>query len=180
MQNPFTTTFSKIPEYTYIRTEEPDEIIANFSYDIPSESVYKITGVRGSGKTVILAKVEEEYSSDTKKSDGWIVYRLSPVRDTLQQFAALLHKEDFIKNDPKSKSLNLSASVLGTSARFGISATKDDSFFDLGVEIEEMLKIAQENHKKILIGIDEVSKSQEMIIFASEFGKWLRAGYPVY
>ena len=33
---------------------------------------------------------------------------------------------------------------------------------------------------KILIGIDEVSKSQEMIKFASEYGRWLRAGYPVY
>ena len=60
MQNPFTTTFSKTPEYTYIHTEKTEEILENFIYDNPSESVYKITGVRGSGKTVILAKVEEE------------------------------------------------------------------------------------------------------------------------
>ena len=60
MQNPFTTTFSKTPESTYIHTNMIDEILENFSYDNPSESVYKITGVRGSGKTVILAKVEEE------------------------------------------------------------------------------------------------------------------------
>ena len=58
MQNPFTTTFSKIPANTYIPTEQEQEIIENFSYDNPSESVYKITGVRGSGKTVLLAKVE--------------------------------------------------------------------------------------------------------------------------
>ena len=37
-----------------------EEILENFVYENPSESVYKITGVRGSGKTVILAKVEEE------------------------------------------------------------------------------------------------------------------------
>ena len=52
MQNPFTTTFSKTPEYTYIHTEKTEEILENFTYDNPSESVYKITGVRGSGKTV--------------------------------------------------------------------------------------------------------------------------------
>ena len=62
MQNPFTTTFSKVPENTYIHTEKTDEILENFLYDNPSELVYKITGVRGSGKTVILAKVEEELS----------------------------------------------------------------------------------------------------------------------
>ena len=57
MQNPFTTTFSKTPGNTHsIHTEKTEEILENFIYDNPSESVYKITGVRGSGKTVILAK----------------------------------------------------------------------------------------------------------------------------
>lgn len=54
MQNPFTTTFSKAPEYTYIATNKIDEILESFSYQNPFESVYKITGVRGSGKTFIL------------------------------------------------------------------------------------------------------------------------------
>ena len=56
-QNPFSTTFSKVPEYTYIMTEEPGEILENFSYSSPSEAVYKITGLRGSGKTVIMGEV---------------------------------------------------------------------------------------------------------------------------
>lgn len=43
-----------------------------------------------------------------------------------------------------------------------------------------MVQAVQKKGKKILIGIDEVSKSEEMIKFASEYGKWLRAGYPVY
>lgn len=43
-----------------------------------------------------------------------------------------------------------------------------------------MIQAAQKKGKKILIGIDEVSKSQEMVKFASEYGRWLRAGYPVY
>ena len=51
---------------------------------------------------------------------------------------------------------------------------------DIGVEVETMIQAAQKKGKKILIGIDEVSKSEEMIKFASEYGRWLRAGYPVY
>ena len=73
MQNPFTTTFSKTPEYTYIHTEKTEEILENFVYENPSESVYKITGVRGSGKTVILAKVEEELKNNENRYINWLV-----------------------------------------------------------------------------------------------------------
>ena len=43
-----------------------------------------------------------------------------------------------------------------------------------------MLERATSHKKKIFIGIDEVSKTREMTEFASEFGKWMRAGYSVY
>ena len=180
MQNPFTTTFSKAPEYTYIATEKTDEILENFSYENPSESVYKITGVRGSGKTVILAKIEEELRSESNQERGWLVFDLNPNRDMLGQIAAMLHKEGFGKSDTKNKSINLSATILGTGGGVGYSAEKEDIFFDIGVEIEEMIQQAKEKGKKILVGIDEVSKTAEMIKFASEYGRWLRANYPVY
>ena len=92
MQNPFTTTFSKTPQYTYVTTDSESEIVENFRYDIHSESVYKITGVRGSGKTVTLSKVEECISENEFKEMGWIVYRLNPSRDLLNQFASMLYK----------------------------------------------------------------------------------------
>lgn len=180
MQNPFTTTFSKAPEYTYIATEKTDEILENFSYENPSESVYKITGVRGSGKTVILAKIEEELKSEFNKEKGWLVFDLNPARDMLGQVAAMLHKEGFGKSDTKNRSVNISASVLGTGGGIGYAAEMENDFFDIGVEIESMLQQAQERGKKILIGIDEVSKTIDMIKFASEYGRWLRANYPVY
>jgi hypothetical protein len=180
MQNPFTTTFSKAPEYTYISTDKTGEILENFSYANPSESVYKITGVRGSGKTVILAKIEESLRNEDNKEKGWLVFDLNPARDMLGQMAAMLHKEGFGKSDAKSRSMNISATVLGTGGGLGYAEEKEDSFFDIGVEIEEMIQNAQEKGKRILVGIDEVSKNTEMIKFASEYGRWLRASYPVY
>lgn len=152
----------------------------NFDYESPTESVYKITGVRGSGKTVILAKIEEELKKEYNKEKGWLVFDLNPARDMLGQIAAMLHKEGFGKSDTKGRSLNISAAVLGTRGGVGFSAEKENIFFDIGVEIEEMLREAQAKRKKILIGIDEVSKTSEMIKFASEYGRWLRANYPVY
>ena len=180
MQNPFTTTFSKTPEYTYIATEKTDEILENFRYENPSESVYKITGVRGSGKTVILAKIEEELRNENNKKAGWLVFDLNPARDMLRQVAAMLHKEGFGKSDTKNKTINLSATVMGTGGAIGYLSEKEDVFFDIGVEIEGMIQQVREQRKKILIGIDEVSKTAEMIMFASEYGRWLRANYPIY
>lgn len=121
MQNPFTTTFSKTPENTYIHTDQTDEILENFVYEHPLESVYKVTGVRGSGKT-----------------------------------------------------------VLSSGGGLGYTKEKSNDFFDIGVAVETMIQAVQKKGKKILIGIDEVSKSEEMVKFASEYGRWLRAGYPVY
>lgn len=180
MQNPFTTTFSKTPEYTYIATAQTDEILENFSYETPSESVYKITGVRGSGKTVILAKIEEELKSGANRERGWLVFDLNPARDMLGQIAAMLHKEGFGRSDTKNRSVSISATVLGTGGQIGYGAEKTNEFFDIGVEVEFMIQQAQSKGKRILIGIDEVSKTTEMIKFASEYGRWLRANYPVY
>ncbi|MCR5621502.1 MAG: hypothetical protein K6G18_06565 [Treponema sp.] len=180
MQNPFTTTFSKNPENSYVYTEQTNVILENFMYESPSESVYKVTGVRGSGKTVILAKVEEELRGEDNVRSGWLVFDVSPARDMLAQIAAMLAKAGFGRKPAKGKSLSVSASVLGTGGGIGLSSDRDDAFFDIGVEIEEMLKSVRKKGKKILLGVDEVSKTAEMVQFASEYGKWLRAGYPVY
>ena len=180
MQNPFTTTFSRLPEDTYITTTAPQMIIENFSYDTPSEAIYKITGIRGSGKTVIMSNVQETMKSPDYAKKGWLVYTLNPSRDMLSQFAAYLYSEDFIKKSVKSKSININASVFGTGGGIGYAKTEDDKYFDIGVEIRKMLDEAQNQGKKILICVDEVSKTQEMIVFSLEFGGWLVSNYPVY
>ena len=180
MQNPFSTTYSKFPENTYISTTGPLEIIENFSYDRPTESVYKITGIRGSGKTVIMADVQDNLMSEEFADKGWLVYSLNPSRDMLNQLAANLYNEPFIKRSSKSKSINISASILGTGGGIGISTEKEDKFFDIGVEIRKMLAIAKSKNKKILMCVDEVSKTPEMITFSLEYGGWLISGYPVY
>ena len=65
--------------------------------------MYKITGVRGSGKTVIMANVQKELSSEENSDKGWLVYTLNPSRDMLVQLAAYLYSEKFIKESIKNK-----------------------------------------------------------------------------
>ena len=180
MQNPFTTTFSKIPKYTYIHTEKTEEVLENFIYDRPSESVYKVTGVRGSGKTVILAKIEEELKNNSDTYKNWLIFDVNPTRDILGQIAVMLDKAGFGTKKKKATGINFSASILGSGVGIGYTAENDNKLFDIGVKIEEMLKTVQSKNAKILIGMDEIYKSEETVMFASEYGKWLRAGYPVY
>ena len=92
----------------------------------------------------------------------------------------MLVKAGFGSQDKKTTGINLSATEMGTGGGIGYTAENNNNFFDIGVEVETMIQAAQKKGKKILIGIDEVSKSEEMIKFASEYGRWLRAGYPVY
>ena len=155
MQNPFTTTFSKLPEFTYIETRQTDEILNNFSYDVPSESVYKITGVRGSGKTVLLAKIEEELINK-----NWIVIDVSPNRDILLQIASKLEDKGYKYNGGKGKNFNVSLSVLGAHGGFGYS--DDHNNIDIGTIIDGQLTKIKSQNKKVLIGIDEVSKNENI------------------
>lgn len=180
MQNPFSTTFSKLPEYTYITTGEPIDITENLSYEKPSESVYKITGIRGSGKTVILANVQERMKSEEFADKGWLVYTLNPSRDMLHQLAAYLYSENFIKENAKSRSISLSAQILRSGGGVSYSKENDDRYFDIGVEIRKMFDVVVKKNKKILICIDEVSKTPDMVVFALEAGGWILSGYPIY
>ena len=125
-----------------------------------------------------MAKVEQEIRTNKNHYANWVVFDVNPTRNILGQIAAMLAKEGFGGTDTKSAGVNISASVFGTGAGLGFS--KENDFFGIGVEVENMIQAAQKKGIKILIGIDEVSKSEEMVKFASEYGRWLRAGYPVY
>ncbi len=153
--NPFTVTADQVPEDTYIITENINEIVENFSYDRPAESIYKIVGVGGTGKTVVLRMVVEKLKGMSNGESGWLFFDINASGDILKQIAERFAEEGF-RYLPK----------------------KDGMFWDIGVEVEGMIQQVQQ--KKILIAIDDVSKSPQMIKVISEYGRWLRAGYPVY
>ena len=61
--NPFTLSFGMKPTQYISRVTQTDEIIESFTAEVPSGRVFMITGVRGSGKTVMLSNLSENFQS---------------------------------------------------------------------------------------------------------------------
>ena len=169
MNNPFTLSFGLEPASYIARRQQTDEVIRSFSSDPSPSHMYMITGIRGSGKTVLLSELEDHF-----RDDGWIVYDLSIEADLLRSFAAKLY------NDEKLHSLFAGAKINLSFFGLGVEIQGAPPITDLGTAIERMLAIVQKQGKKVLIAIDEAVNSASMRQFASEFQILLRNRYPVY
>lgn len=89
MNNPFTLSFGKKPLQYVSRISQPQKIIEQFNAPEPSTQIYMITGVRGSGKTVMMTGI----TNQLREMDEWIVVELNPARDLLQSLAAKLYSQ---------------------------------------------------------------------------------------
>ena len=69
MQNPFTLTFGRSPLESVDRPVQINEIIENFTADTINQQMFIITGVRGSGKTVMMTEI----SHKLRENDDWVV-----------------------------------------------------------------------------------------------------------
>lgn len=170
MHNPFTLSFGKKPIQYISRITQTSEIIDQFKAETPSNQIYMITGVRGSGKTVMMTSI----GGEMKKDPGWIVVELNPMRDMLQSLAAKIYSmpqmhERFIK-----AKLDFSAFGLGVSIENAAPVT------DIEDVIAHMLKQIRKAGKRLLITVDEAVNSENIKIFASAFQIFLREDYPIY
>jgi Cdc6-like AAA superfamily ATPase len=76
MQNPFTLTFGRSPLESVDRPVQINEIIENFTADTINQQMFIITGVRGSGKTVMMTEI----SHKLRENDDWVVIELNPAK----------------------------------------------------------------------------------------------------
>ena len=167
--NPFSLTFGKEPYRMIPRQMQIDEIVETFDSDMPSSSTYMITGVRGAGKTVTMMSVVNELKGRKK----WITVTLNPARDLLCSLAANLYdnpivKPAFVKAD------------IGLNFLISASFKADGPVDDVDVQLKKMFKIIDSMGLKVLIAIDEVTKNDNMRIFAGSYQMLLGEGYPVF
>ena len=170
MNNPFTLSFGKRPLQFISRITQTNEIVENFRADTPSNQIYMITGVRGSGKTVLMTTIANMLRED----EGWIVLELNPERDLLQSLAAKLYSMPqmhplFIKSK-----LDISALGIGVSIEDSVPVT------DIESALELMLDELKKANIRLLITVDEVTNSTYIKVFASAFQIFLRRDYPVF
>lgn len=168
--NPFTLAFGKKPLQYISRTVQTNEIIDSFQSENPMSQVFMITGVRGSGKTVLMSSIANEFRED----DDWIVVDLNPERKILESAVAKIYDNAKVKHLFAETKINLSA--------FGVSATAEMGrpIADVESAFEMMLKEIKRKNKKVLITLDEVENNAQVREFVSAFQIFIRQDLPLY
>lgn len=157
--NPFTLSFGKKPLQYISRLTETNQILENFCAENPSNQIYMITGVRGSGKTVMMTSI----ASELRKMDNWIVVELNPARDLLQSLAAKIYSIPELHALFVNEKLDFSAFGLGISIENAAPVT------DIENALELMLKHIQKIVTEMsLSGETKVKALRERLDMKSE------------
>ncbi|MBQ0050908.1 MAG: hypothetical protein KBT11_02455 [Treponema sp.] len=170
MQNPFSLTFGKNPLNAVSRPVEIMEITESFSSEIVNQQIYLLTGIRGSGKTVLMTEVCKIF----REKKDWIVVELNPELDFLESLMSKLVSNSTCTEIFKSAKINLSFWGLGLEIS-GVPPITDKE-----TAIIKMLEGLRKHGKRVLISIDEVTDSPQMRVFASSFQIFVRQELPIF
>ena len=170
MQNPFTLTFGKSPLVPIERPVQTNEIINAFTAEPVNQQMFILTGVRGSGKTVMLTEI----SRKLEEKDDWIIIELNPSADLLKSMLSKLNSHQVCANIIKSARIDLSL--------FGIGLSLEGSFpvSDAETAIIMILEKLKARGKKLLITIDEITNNEFMRVFVGSFQIFVRHDLPIF
>lgn len=172
INNPYTLQFSYIPSQFISRKSLTEEIVNDYSKKLPTFRGHFLTGIRGCGKTVLMAEIAKIMS----EKEDWVVVDIeNPENDIIDAIARGLYRI------PGMKSLFLDAKI-------------DVSVMGLGVAIEQssvvasnqsdalrmMLEVLKNTGKRVLITIDEVTYCKEISAFSHTLSSYARAGYEIF
>jgi len=170
-ENPYTLQFSYIPPRIIERTVVTSEIIDNYLRDLPTYRGMFLTGVRGSGKTVMLGSVRNSIASNI----NWITVDINPESNILDSLARRLYMI------PELKALFIKAkldfSVLGLGLHIedsgSVATTEEDALYI-------MLKALKTAGKRVLVTVDEVTYSKDVAMFSHALSSFSNEGYEIY
>ncbi len=169
-RNPYAISFGRIPNQYISRSLLIDDIIDTLNSDIVEEQAFKITGIRGTGKTVTLTTIEKQLRED----DNWIVVDLKPDSDIVNDLVANLYTN--IPFITKFVDANLNLSAFG----IGVNLSKKSPAASLDVALDKLMSEVARKKKRVLIVIDEARKTDSLIDFIQEFQILIRKDYPIY
>ncbi|MBQ9457557.1 MAG: hypothetical protein IJU64_03500 [Bacilli bacterium] len=167
--NPFTLSFGKEPKEYIRRTAEYHEIIGDFEKENPASCVYIITGVRGSGKTVLLSSLYKYFD----EAEKCIAVDLNTNTNMLEDLAAALYdkapiKHRFLKGEFSFSFSGLSISLKGENPVTSISQL-----------LEKMLTALKAKGMKVIVTVDDVDTGTQMKAFVKEFQSLFRKDLPI-
>ncbi|MCR4586212.1 MAG: ATP-binding protein [Lachnospiraceae bacterium] len=171
IDNPYTLQFSFVPPRLIARNVISSEIISNYTRKVPTYRGLFITGVRGSGKTVLLGDIRRKF----EESKDWITIDLNPENDLLNALARGLYlipeiKALFIK-------AKLDFSLLGIGVHLEnaelIASNEEDA-------LKLMLQVLKKSRKKLLVTIDEITYSKDVARFSHALSSYSNADYDIF
>lgn len=169
-KNPFTLSFGNKP-YEYLsRENDKNDIIKKLMDEPPMSHCFIITGVRGSGKTVMLTSISKQINLE----NNWIVLDLNPLDDMREALAAKIYTQGKVKHLFIEKNFNFSFHGLT------FSITGKNPILNIDDLLSKMFKELKKNNIKVLITIDEVSNNQYMKQLALSFQMLLREDYDLF
>lgn len=168
--NPFTVPFMNAATEYIQRIEEPNALIRQIKGEPPLSHCFIITGVRGSGKTVMLTSIGQAF----EKQDDWIVVELNPEDDMRESLAAKLYTHAKIKHLFLEK--DFSVSFHGVS----FSLKGKNPILNVDDLLEVMLGAIKKQGKKILVLVDEATNNEQMKRFSLSFQILIRKELPLF
>ena len=168
--NPYAISFGRIPNQYISRSLLIDEIIDILNSDTASEQAFKLTGIRGTGKTVTMTAIEKELADD----DRWVVIDLRSNGDITNDLIANLYSEVSFITKYVDAELNLSAFGIG------LNLSKKSPVTSTDAALKKILAETKRKKKRVLVAIDEVRKTEALIDFVQEFQILIREEFPIY
>ena len=174
MASPFTFTPGMAGK-AYINMHYTDEIADSFDDPESERYVYKILGLRGSGKSVVYSKL----INATKAKEAWKVYTISAgVENPHKSLIGQMSKDGFISSYDDTVKLSAEAGAEGNvlvakgsgKVAVEVERAKNPNLYSDESTIKDMVRSATKKGFKILIGIDDIVKSEEMVSFLSLIG----------
>lgn len=169
-RNPYTIGFGKIPTEFISRRSVIDSITESLTSDQSDEQAFKITGIRGTGKTVTLTALEKRFRNDK----DFIVLDLNCTDDILKDLAAELYSE--FPSITRFIDANLNLSVFG----IGLNLGKKAPVASINTAVKKILQEIKKQGKRLLILMDEVRKTRGLVEFIQSFQIFIRNELPVY
>lgn len=168
--NPYVISFGRIPSHYIERSLIIDEILDSINSDIIQSQAYKITGIRGTGKTVTLSAIERKLRDDK----NWIVIGVKPESNILEDIIGNIYNDVPYLSSFFKTSLNLSKFGIGVNIEHVNPVTSLDS------ALKKILVELNRLGKRLLITIDEVKNTPYIRDFIQEFQILIRQDLPIF
>lgn len=169
MKNPFNITFGELPASLVSREKEVNLIKNTFDNEKPDSKVFIISGPRGSGKTVLLTYLTQEF-----KKEGYLCVDLNPFEDLNEQLASKIYDQG------KLKKLFLHPEFSFSFKGLTFSLKGDVELNNISTLLDKMLSYLKKKNMRILLTLDDVSTTEYVKSFIFSYQQMVRNNFDVF